>query len=108
MSERLEEIKRELAELKDQWNQGYVKNADYAFDIADSLINRVEELENLNASLSEESRGNFESAREYKRKNQRYKQALEEIIPISNAGRVVEGDSRIAKIARQALAGEET
>ena len=85
----MKEIKIELTELKDQWNQGHVKNANYAFDIADNLIKRVEELENKIKILEKENNeltgigGMWMSARnkleQSQEQNQRYKQALEEI-----------------------------
>ena len=101
MSERLEEIKKEL-EL--DWSDiSYVVNQD---DVK-WLIKRVEELEQIIGDLDENVVA-FETLwLEEKRKNKRYKQALEEIRSLYPLRNIRYQVSEIRKIVIKALEGDD-
>lgn len=79
MNERLEELKKMSERNMQKLREGKMISSSIHPNDLEYLINRVEELEKLNASLSEEARVNFENARKYKKENLRYKQVFGEI-----------------------------
>ncbi|WP_342537326.1 hypothetical protein [Sporosarcina sp. FSL K6-3508] len=93
-----ERVRKIIADRK----SGYpLLNKDFDWFIQQA--ERAQELEELNISLSEESRGNFQAASKYKRENACLREALEEI---KFQTTFVETSDNVLEAIEQALKGE--